>query len=89
MSEPCSNPDATSADRGLKKLHQPWSRSVRITIGLIVYVYSIGPMFWYWYEAENLGGNSLVRVVYMPLRLLCAIPPFENWLNNYIKWWIA
>ncbi len=46
-------------------------------------------MFWYWYESENLGGNPLVRVVYAPLRLLCTIPQVEEWLNNYINWWIA
>jgi len=46
-------------------------------------------MFWYWYEAENMGGNPLVRVIYAPLRLLCAIPQVEEWLNNYINWWIA
>ena len=46
-------------------------------------------MFWYWYEAENMGGHPLVRVVYAPLRLLCAIPQVEDWLNNYINWWIA
>ena len=58
-------------------------------IAIILYVLSIGPMFWYWYEAENLGGNPLVRVAYAPLRLLCAIPQVETWLNNYINWWIA
>ena len=46
-------------------------------------------MFWFWYEAENMGGNPLVRVIYVPLRLLCVIPQVEDWLNNYINWWIA
>lgn len=71
------------------KPRRRWPRSVRLTIMLVLYVFSIGPMFWVWYEAENMGGNPFVRVVYAPLRLLCAIPQVEAWLNNYINWWIA
>lgn len=66
-----------------------WSRVLRTVVGLILYVFSIGPMFWYWYEAENLGGNPVLRVIYAPLRLICFIPQVEDWLNNYINWWIA
>jgi len=54
-----------------------------------LYVFSIGPMFWHWYEAEVFGGNPLIRLAYTPLRFLCAIPQVEEWLNDYINWWIA
>ena len=89
MTDEYSTPDSESEKAGLSKVRQQWSKSVRITIGLILYVFSIGPMFWFWYEAENLGGSTLVRVIYVPLRLLCVIPQVEVWLNNYINWWIA
>ena len=89
MTDEYSTPDSESEKAGQSKVRQQWSKSVRITIGLILYVFSIGPMFWFWYEAENLGGSTLVRVIYVPLRLLCVIPQVEVWLNNYINWWIA
>lgn len=81
--------ETTAINEAGGKRRQRWPRSVRVTILLMLYVFSIGPMFWYWYEAENMGGNALLRVIYAPLRLLCAIPQVESWLNNYINWWIA
>jgi|SaaInlStandDraft_1057018.scaffolds.fasta_scaffold484629_1 hypothetical protein len=89
MTEKRSQADSDASGGGVSKLRQRWPKSVRVTIGLILYVYSIGPMFWFWYEAENMGGNPLVRVIYVPLRLFCVIPQVEDWLNNYINWWIA
>ena len=89
MTDECQEPNAESDHAGLSKLRQRWPKSVRVVFGLILYVFSIGPMFWFWYEAENMGGNPLVRVIYVPLRLLCVIPQVEDWLNNYINWWIA
>lgn len=62
---------------------------VRCAAMLGLYVFSIGPMFWQWYEAENLGESPLLRIIYAPLRLACAIPLVEDWLNRYINWWIA
>ncbi|MDA1161591.1 MAG: hypothetical protein O3B13_00670 [Planctomycetota bacterium] len=86
---PASETELSPAIDNSPNIRRRWSRSVRATIGLILYVFSIGPMFWYWYEAENMGGSPLVRVVYAPLRLLCAIPQVQDWLNHYINWWIA
>ncbi|MBI1313892.1 hypothetical protein GC176_21575 [bacterium] len=62
---------------------------LRVIIFLTCYVLSIGPMFWVWCDAEYFSGNPLVRVFYAPLRLLCGIQFFEDWLNRYINWWIA
>ncbi|MDA0588634.1 MAG: hypothetical protein O2820_10240 [Planctomycetota bacterium] len=63
---------------------------VRVLVFLVVYVYSIGPMFWLWYEAENMGGSYLLRAFYTPLKLLClGSTTFEDFLNDYIGWWIA
>lgn len=89
MSEQSYPPESLPAPKSEAAGLRFWSKALRTVIGLILYVFSIGPMFWYWYEAENLGGNPLLRVIYAPLRLLCVIPQLEDWLNNYINWWIA
>ena len=71
----------------------PRRRRLRILIQTVLvlslYVFSIGPMFWKWYEAEYFGTSPLLRVFYAPLRLACGIPVVEDWLNRYINWWIA
>jgi len=55
---------------------------------LIVYVLSIGPMFWYWYEARYLDGPIWVVLLYEPLRLATRFELFEKFINDYINWWI-
>jgi hypothetical protein len=63
--------------------------AVWVVVFLVLYVYSIGPMFWLWYEAENMGGSPVLRAFYTPLKLLClGSTTFENFLNRYISWWI-
>ncbi|MGZ0166566.1 MAG: hypothetical protein ACKVII_21790 [Planctomycetales bacterium] len=89
MSDDSPNLDSEPDDGSFSKLRHRWPKSVQVTIGVILYVFSIGPMFWHWYEAENMGGNPLLRVIYAPLRLMCVIPQIEDWVNNYINWWIA
>lgn len=64
-------------------------RLLRFLIVLAVYVLSIGPMFWVWYESEYLGRWPLVRLFYAPLRLICYPKFVEDWLNRYIEWWIT
>lgn len=61
----------------------------RVLLGLVCYVLSIGPMFWTWHYAEHFNGNPLIRVFYVPLRLLCSIPIVEYFINRYIEWWIS
>jgi hypothetical protein len=83
------------SDDGPKQEKQTTSRRripipVRVMVFLVLYVYSIGPMFWLWYEAENMGGSPLLRAFYTPLKLLCrGSTRFEVFLNEYIGWWIA
>jgi len=62
---------------------------VRVSLFFVVYVLSIGPMFWHWYEAQNMGGWPILRVFYAPLQLACYFPFVEKWLNRYISLWIA
>lgn len=62
----------------------------RVILFGFLYVYSIGPMFWLWYEAEIMGGSPLLRAFYFPLQLLCeGSSSFESFLNRYINWWIV
>lgn len=83
------------SDEGQKPDQQLTSRrrvpiTVRVIVVLVLYIYSIGPMFWLWYEAENMGGSPLLRAFYTPLKLLClGSTTFEEFLNEYIGWWIA
>lgn len=63
--------------------------SLRTVLFVELYVLSIGPMFWFWFEAETFGRWSFFRVFYAPLRLACASDRFERWLNRYINWWIT
>jgi len=55
---------------------------------VLCYILSIGPMFWTWHYAEHFGGNEFIRVFYVPLRLLCSIPLFDNLISRYILWWV-
>ena len=61
--------------------------AIYFLVFLTLYVLSIGPMFWYWYEAEYLGGSEWILVLYQPLRYATQIPLFEDLINNYINWW--
>jgi hypothetical protein len=55
---------------------------------VVLYVLSIGPMFWYWYEATYLGGPRWIVAFYEPLRLATRFCFFEDLINDYINWWI-
>lgn len=89
MSQNNAEPELAEAKEIELTVRRRWPRSVRALILLVLYVLSIGPMFWHWYEAVNMGGYRFLRVVYAPLQLLCAIPQIEGWLNRYIVWWIV
>lgn len=57
----------------------------------ILYVLSIGPMFWrlhgaYYVETDRLSSRILVAF-YEPLRYLCKIPFVGNAVDNYVEWW--
>lgn len=88
-SNQASTTDTTNTDGASAK---PRKWTFRILIGLnclVLYILSIGPMFWMWYEAENIGTTPFLRVLYAPLRTLCYFEPLENWMNDYINWWIT
>lgn len=54
-----------------------------------LYALSIGPMFWYWWDAAYAHGPEWVFVFYGPLALLAEYcPPFRDVINAYVNWWI-
>lgn len=61
----------------------------RVVIALAIYVASIGPMYWQWYQAKYLNGRWIVAALYEPLFIVAGwIPPLGRWLNWYICLWI-
>jgi hypothetical protein len=62
-----------------------WRRyAVRYTIGLILYVLSIGPMYWVWFGAMHADGPAIVAAFYAPLLYACEI----NWIGELVNWYI-
>ncbi len=62
---------------------------LKLTIILVLYVLSIGPMFWYWYEAMYVGGSIFVLAFYQPLLFACQKNKFVHaFVNDYIDLWI-
>ena len=56
---------------------------------LLLYVLSIGPMYWKWFEALYAEGSSFIIAFYYPLWLLAgAIPWLGHFLNWYVRLWI-
>ena len=67
-------------------------RLVGLYIFFIIYVLSIGPMFWTWHtafyvETDKLTSRMLVAF-YEPLRYLCKLPYVGDVVDNYIEWWM-
>jgi hypothetical protein len=61
----------------------------RLIIALAIYVASIGPMYWHWYQAKYLNGWWILAAIYEPLFIVAGwIPPLGRWLNWYICLWI-
>lgn len=56
---------------------------------IVLYVLSIGPLFWVWHEAYYMDGNKWIVLFYMPLLLACEIDPVGELVNWYIGLWIV
>ena len=62
---------------------------LKLTLFVLLYVLSIGPMFWYWYEAMYIGGSSFILAFYQPLLVACEKNEFiHDVVNGYIDLWI-
>ena len=63
--------------------------AIQLPIILVLYVLSIGPMYWYWFEAYHLGGSTFIAKLYLPLLIVCKKVDFiSDWVNWYIGLWI-
>lgn len=62
---------------------------IRLLVFLLLYVLSIGPMYWSWYEARFVGGNYWVAALYEPLSQASRIEPVGEFLDWYIELWIG
>ena len=91
---PQSEVSETGIARSAHPLRRTWRRwllqkLVSFTVLFTLYALSIGPMFWYWWDAVYVGGPSWVYLFYGPLVILAEYcPPFRDLINVYINWWI-
>ena len=81
--------DEPASSKTVKPRYRRIGFWLRILGAVTLYVLSIGPLFWFWFEAENMGGWPFLRVFYFPLRLACGVEIVEELLNDYINWWIS
>ena len=67
----------------------------RLLIMGALYVLSIGPMYWHWYDARHMGqGSPLTRraviMFYAPLATACEyVKPLDDWVEWYIGVWTS
>lgn len=54
----------------------------------ILYVFSIGPMFWYWHAAKYADGSRFFVAFYAPLMYACEVEFVCTFVNWYINLWI-
>ncbi len=73
-----------------KNARPAWVRFLqRMGIYFAIYVFSLGPMYWQWWEGKYLNGSRLVAAFYEPLLLLCGwIPPLGWFVNSYVHIWV-
>jgi len=63
--------------------------AIQVPLFLLLYVASIGPLYWYWYEAQYLNGSPLITKFYFPLLKACeSVEWIRFFVNKYIDWWI-
>ena len=61
---------------------------IQLPVFAALYVLSIGPLFWYWYESAYVGGSKFLFVLYYPLMKACENETIRYFINRYIDWWI-
>lgn len=55
---------------------------------LFLYALSIGPLFWWWFDAQYIDGSPLLKAFYQPLLWACQFKPIGDAVNWYINLWI-
>lgn len=67
-----------------------WWRAHYTFWALTAYVFSIGPMYWWWYESKFVGGTAWIAAFYEPLVWVAQrVPGFGEWLSWYVGLWIG
>lgn len=91
---PSDHPQPPTRPRPVIRPSRTWRRWCLYQAGwsafyFLIYALSIGPLYWYWWEAAFAGGSDWVFVFYGPLAVLSEYcPPFREVINTYINWWI-
>jgi hypothetical protein len=63
--------------------------ATRVFILLVIYVLSIGPMYWKWEDAMMTGDNDSLLIFYMPLMVASELSEtFRTLINGYIELWV-
>lgn len=66
-----------------------WAILIQIVVTCVLYVLSIGPLYWQWYAGKYVSGPTVIAAIYEPLWLLCGwFPPLGELVNWYVSWWI-
>lgn len=67
-----------------------WAACEWWALGLGLYAFSIGPVYWTWYQGKFTQSQHFwVAVLYEPLWWAARlIPPLGCWLDSYVRWWI-
>lgn len=59
------------------------------SITLVVYVLSLGPMYWTWFDAKYNEGSPWIAVIYEPLYIVSEwCPPLARLIDWYLRLWI-
>jgi hypothetical protein len=78
------------ATQTLPEASSCWAAYEWWALGLGLYVFSIGPIYWMWYQGKFTQSQHFwIAVLYEPLWWSARlIPPLGYWLDSYVRWWI-
>ena len=60
---------------------------IELAVFAVLYVLSIGPMFWYWYDGLYARGSWFAVAFYEPLRIACRVEVIGEFVNWYVDLW--
>ena len=67
-----------------------WTVTLQVVITWVLYILSIGPMYWTWFGGKYANGSFVVAAIYEPLLQLGEfIPPLGRFLNWYVSLWLV
>ncbi len=61
---------------------------IRVSVVLMLYVLSTGPMYWAIYESYRLGGSQFLWYLYYPIAVACENDAICRWFDWYVGLWI-